>query len=186
MRISGVDIRPGMVLEHEGKLWRVLKTQWTQPGKGGAFNQVEMKSLTEGTKTNIRFRSADTVEKAALDVRPMQYLFGDDASLTLMDPNSFEQVTVSRDMVGDSIVWLTENMTLTVEFYGDTPMIVNLPPHANWEVTMADPVVKGQTASGSFKTAQLANGQRVQVPTYIENGVVVIVNTADGTFVGRA
>jgi elongation factor P len=186
MKISGVDIRPGNILDYNGKLWRVSKIQHTQPGKGGAFMMVEMKCITDGTKSNERFRSADTVEKAQLDARPMQYLFAEGTNHTFMDNTTYEQVSISEDMLGDQAVWLTENMEVMVEFYNDAPISVNLPEKVEFEIVEADAVVKNQTASSSYKPAKLSNGQRVQVPPYIGAGERIIVNTADSTFAGRA
>lgn len=186
MKIFGVDIRPGMILEDNSKLYRVLKTQHTQPGKGGAYMMVEMKCITDGTKRNERYRSADTVEKVALEGRPMQYLFRTDDSLTFMDTSTYDQVILPAELIGDQIVWLTENMEVHVEFYNEQPVTIALPDKVEVEVTEADPVVKGQTAASSYKSARVSNGQRIQVPPYIEAGTRVIVNTADGSFVSRA
>jgi len=186
MKISGVDIRPGNVLDYNGKLWRVAKIQHTQPGKGGAYMQVEMKCITDGTKLNERFRSADTVEKASLEGRDMQYLYGDGDSLTFMDNTSYEQAILPAELLGDQLVWLSDGMTVTVEFYGDQPVTVYLPEKVEFEVTEADAVVKGQTASSSYKPARVSNGEKVLVPPYIQAGERIIVNTADGSFVSRA
>lgn len=185
-KISGVDIRPGMVLDYLNKLWRVAKIQHTQPGKGGAYMMVEMKCITDGTKLNERFRSADTVEKAVLDGRPMQYLFADGDNLTFMDMSNYEQTSLSADLLGDQLVWLTENMEVNVEFYGEKPVSIALPDKVEFEVVEADAVVKGQTASSSYKPAKVSNGEKVLVPPYITSGERIIVNTADGTFAGRA
>lgn len=186
MKISGVDIRPGMVLDYNNKLWRVAKIQHTQPGKGGAFMMVEMKCITDGTKLNERFRSADTVEKASLDGRPMQYLFSEGENHTFMDMATYEQTVLSGDMMGDQAVWLAENMEVMVEFYNDAPISVSIPDKVTMEIVEADAVVKGQTASSSYKPAKLVNGVRVQVPPYIAAGEVIIVNTLDNSFAGRA
>jgi elongation factor P len=186
MKISGVDIRPGMILDYNGKLWRVAKIQHTQPGKGGAYMQVEMKCITDGTKLNERFRSADTVEKAQLEARPMQYLFAEGANHTFMDSSNYEQVSIAADMLGDQAQWLTENMDVMVEFYNEAPIAVNLPEKVTFEVVEADAVVKNQTASSSYKPAKLSNGARVQVPPYITAGERIVVNTADSSFAGRA
>ena len=186
MKISGVDIRPGNVLDYNGKLWRVAKIQHTQPGKGGAYMQVEMKCITDGTKLNERFRSADTVEKAVLDGRDMQYLFRDGDSLTFMDNTSYEQAILPAELLGDQIVWLTDGMNVTVEFYADQPVTVTLPEKVEFDVVEADAVVKGQTASSSYKPARVSNGEKVLVPPYIEAGERIVVNTGDGTFVSRA
>ncbi|MFO0500241.1 MAG: elongation factor P [Pseudomonadota bacterium] len=186
MKISGVDIRPGMVLDYNGKLWRVAKIQHTQPGKGGAFMMVEMKCITDGTKLNERFRSADTVEKASLEARTMQYLFSEGTNHTFMDMTTYEQVSIDGDMLGDQAVWLAENMEVSVEFYNDAPISVSVPDKVSMEVIEADAVVKGQTASSSYKPAKLQNGVRVQVPPYIAAGEVIVVNTLDNSFAGRA
>ncbi len=186
MKISGVDIRPGMVLDYQNKLWRVAKIQHTQPGKGGAYMQVEMKCITDGTKLNERFRSADTVEKASLEGRPMQYLFAEGDNLTFMDNSSYEQIVINADLMGDQLQWLSENMEVQVEFYGEDPVSVSVPAKMEFEVVEADAVVKGQTASSSYKPAKLSNGARILVPQYLGTGERVIVDTTDGTFVGRA
>lgn len=186
MKISGVDIRPGNILDYNGKLWRVSKIQHTQPGKGGAYMQVEMKCLTDGTKLNERFRSADTVEKAVLESKPMQYLYADGDNLTFMDMQSYEQTSLNADMLGDQQVWLAENMEVQVMLYQDAPVSVTLPEKVELEITEADAVVKGQTASSSYKPAKLENGESVLVPPYLEAGTRVIVNTVDGTYAGRA
>jgi elongation factor P len=186
MKISAIDIRPGMVLDYQNKLWRVAKIQHTQPGKGGAYMQVEMKAIIEGTKLNERFRSADTVEKASLEGRPMQYLFSEGDNLTFMDNTTYEQTVISSELLGDQLQWLSENMEVQVEFYGDSPVSIALPEKMEFEVVEADAVVKGQTASSSYKPAKLSNGARILVPPYLAAGERVIVNTVDGTFVGRA
>lgn len=186
MKISAIDIRPGMVLDYQNKLWRVAKIQHTQPGKGGAYMQVEMKAIVEGTKLNERFRSADTVEKASLDGRPMQYLFSEGDNLTFMDNTTYEQTIISSELLGDQLIWLSENMEVQVEFYGDMPVSIALPDKMEFEVVEADAVVKGQTASSSYKPAKLSNGARVLVPPYLTSGERIIVNTVDGTFAGRA
>jgi elongation factor P len=186
MKISGVDIRPGYVLDYNGKLWRVAKIQHTQPGKGGAYMQVEMKCLTDGTKLNERFRSADTVEKAVLDTKPMQYLYAEGSNFTFMDMASYEQTSLSADLLGDQAVWLTENMEVQVQLYQDNPVSIALPEKVEFEIVEADGVVKGQTASSSYKPAKLENGESILVPPYLEAGTRVIINTADGTYAGRA
>ncbi|HEX2859704.1 MAG TPA: elongation factor P [Alphaproteobacteria bacterium] len=186
MKIHGVDIRPGMLLEYNGKLWKALKTQHTQPGKGGAFMQVEMKCVTDGTKLNERFRSSDTVEKASLEVKKMQYLYPEGENLTFMDTTSYEQVSMDKEMLGDQLPWLQENMNVDVEFYGEQAIGVALPAKITMEVVEADAVVKGQTASSSYKPAKVAGGVTVLVPPYITVGESIVINTVDGTFAGRA
>lgn len=189
MKINGNAIRVGNVIEHEGKLWVAVKTQHTQPGKGGAYMQVELKNLTEGTKTNQRFRSSEQVERVFLDEQPYQYLYADAAdggSLIFMDQETFEQVTLSRDFVGDAADFLQDGMIVNVSSYEGKPLSIQLPDTVVLTISEADPVVKGQTASSSFKPAVLSNGMRIMVPPHIESGMRVVVNTDDRTYVERA
>ncbi|MFZ2620514.1 MAG: elongation factor P [Alphaproteobacteria bacterium] len=186
MKISGNEVRPGMILDYNNKLWRVSKIQITRAAMGRAFNQVEMKCLTDGTKLNERFRSDEALERAQLEQKQMQYLFDDGSSLTFMDNTTYEQATLSYDVVGDQRVWLQESMNVKVELYDGNPIGVELPTTVACEVEMADPVVKGQTASSSYKPAKLTNGQNILVPPYVEMGMKILVNTADSTFSGRA
>lgn len=187
MKISGNAIRPGMVIEHQGRLWRAIKIAHTQPGKGGAYLQVELKDIRDGTKLNERFRSAETVERARLDQRPFQYLYADGDAYTFMDTETFDQITVSGDLIGEQpIRFLQENMDVMIESYEGTPINVQLPDTVVLEVVEADAVVKGQTAASSYKPAVLSNGVRVMVPPYIETGTRIVVNTADASYVERA
>ena len=185
MKINGNTIRPGNVLEFEGKLWVVLKTQHTQPGKGGAYMQVEMKTLVGSTKTNVRFRSAETVERVFLDELPYQYLYEDGDDVVFMDQQTYEQITLSKDFIGDAVHFLKEGMIVDVSSYEGKPITVSLPDTVVMEIVEADPVVKGQTASSSFKPAVIENGLKIIVPPHIEAGIRVVVNTADGTYVER-
>lgn len=186
MKISGVEIRPGMVLEHLGKLWGVVKIQHTQPGKGGAYMQVEMKDIRTGTKLNERFRSADTVEKVRLDEKEYQFLYAEGDDLVLMDLQSYEQINIKKDMVGESIQFLQDNMIVNVESYEGEPITIVLPEFMTFQITETEPVVKGQTASSSYKPAILENGVRVMVPPFINSEDKIVVNTVDGTYVERA
>ncbi len=186
MKISGVDIRPGMVLDYQKKLWRVAKIQHTQPGKGGAYMQVEMKCITDGTKLNERFRSADTVEKASLEGRPMQYLFAEGNNLTFMDNTTYEQTVIDSDLLGVQMPCLCVSMVFQVEIYGESAVRVRVQEKLEFVVVEADAVVKGQTASSSYKPAKLSNGARILVPPYLAAGERIIVNTTDGSFVSRA
>lgn len=185
MKINGNAVRVGNVIEHEGRLWVAVKTQHTQPGKGGAYMQVELKSLLEGTKTNVRFRSAEQVERIFLDERPYQYLYAEGEDLVFMDQDTFEQITIARDFVGDAADFLQDGMLVDVCSYESKPISVKLPDTVILTITEADPVVKGQTASSSFKPAILENGLKIMVPPHIESGVRVVVNTADCTYVER-
>ncbi len=186
MRLNGNQIRPGMVLEHQGKLWRVVKISHTQPGKGGAYTQAEMRDIVSGTKTNERFRSSETVERAVLEQKPMQYLYDDGTMLNFMDTTTFEQVAIPRDLLGEQIDWLSENMDVTIEFHEGNPIGVELPEKITMKVVEADAVVKGQTASSSYKPAKLENGRDILVPQFLEAGQDIIVSTADGSYVERA
>ena len=186
MKISGNAIRVGNVIEHEGKLWVAVKTQHTQPGKGGAYMQVELKSLIEGTKTNIRFRSAEQVERVFLDAQPYQYLYAEGDDLIFMDQQTYEQITLSRDFVGEATDFLQDGMVVNVSSYEGKPLSVQLPDTVVLTITEADPVVKGQTASSSFKPAVLENGMRVMVPPHIESGMKIVINTDDRAYVERA
>jgi elongation factor P len=186
MKINAIDIKPGNVLEHSGKLWIVLKRELIQPGKGGAFAQVEMRDLRSGNKTNERFRTQETVERVRLDDKEMQFLYFDGNLATFMDNESFEQVTVDRDMIGPPADFLIEGMVCTIELYEGQPLAVELPQSVTVTVVEADPVVKGQTASSSYKPGKLDNGRRVMIPPHIEAGTRIVVNTGDGSYIERA
>lgn len=186
MKINGNAVRPGNVIEHKGRLWRAMKIQHTQPGKGGAYLQVELKDIRDGTKLNERFRASESVDRVRLDQRPYQYLYADGDMLTFMDNESYDQVTVHKDFVGEPVVFLQDGMTVTIESYENDPISVLLPDTVVMEVVEADPVVKGQTASSSYKPAKLENGARILVPPHIETGTRVVVSTADGTYSERA
>jgi elongation factor P len=186
MKINGNAIRPGYVIEHKGRLWRAVKTQHTQPGKGGAYLQVELKEIRDGTKLNERFRSSQDVERVRLDQRRYQYLYGDGDMLTFMDNETYEQITLHKDLIGEPVVYLQESMTVTIESYEGSPISIMLPDSATLAVVEADPVVKGQTAASSHKPALLENGVRTMVPPHIETGARVVVSTVDGSYIERA
>lgn len=186
MKINGNTIRPGNILEVEGKLWVVLKTQHTQPGKGGAYMQVEMKTIIGGTKTNVRYRSDEKVERVFLDQLPYQYLYTEGDDLVFMDQETFEQINLGKDFIGDAVNFIKEGMIVDVSSYEGKPISIDLPETVILEITEADPVVKGQTASSSFKPAVLENGLKIMVPPHIESGMRVVVNTSDGSYVERA
>lgn len=186
MKISGVDIRPGNILDYEGGIWKVAKIQHTQPGKGGAYMQVEMKNLMDGRKTNVRFRSADTVEKVFLETKDFQYLYAEGDQLVFMDTETYEQIQLPSDLLGDAAAFLQDGMTVSLELYDEKPISVQLPEQVEAEIVEADAVVKGQTASSSYKPAVLDNGVRVMVPPHIESGTRIIVDVYDRTYVGKA
>lgn len=186
MKINGNAVRPGMVIEHRGALWRVVRNQATQPGKGGAYNQVELKGLRDGTKLNERFRAAESVERAYIETGNYQYLYAEGEVLTLMDGETYDQMSVDAALIAGGRAWLTEGMEVEVEIFEGRPIGVRLADTVTLEVVETEPVVKGQTAASSFKPALLENGERVMVPPHIEAGVRVVVNTADGTYAERA
>jgi elongation factor P len=186
MKVNANTMRPGHVLEHNGKLWVVQKTAIVQPGKGGAFIQIEMKDVRSGTKTIERFRTQETVERARLDEHEMTFLFADGDNYTFMDKESYEQISIPGDTIGDPKVFLQDGMEVTVQSFEGAPLSVELPATVTMQIVEADPVVKGQTASSSYKPAKLENGVRVMVPPFIEAGERIVVNTADNTYVERA
>lgn len=161
MKISGVDIRPGNILEYEKGIWKVAKIQHTQPGKGGAYMQVEMKNLQDGRKTNVRFRSADTVERVRLDTKEFQFLYAEGEDLVFMDNDTYEQITLPGDLLGDARPFLQDGMQVNLELWDEKPISVELPSQIEATIVEADAVVKGQTASSSYKPAILDNGVRI-------------------------
>jgi elongation factor P len=186
MKINAIDIKPGNVLEHQGKLWLVVKRELIQPGKGGAFAQIEMRDLRSGNKTNERFRTQETVDRVRLDEKEMQFLYFEGDQATFMDNETFEQVTVTKEMIGEPGDFLSEGMMCTLQLYEGEPMSVTIPQTVTMAVVEADPVVKGQTASSSYKPGKLENGRRVLIPPHVEAGTRIVVNTADGSYVERA
>jgi len=186
MKIIANDIRVGAVLEHEAKLWVVLKTMHTQPGKGGAFMQVEMKDIKSGTKLNVRFRSSETVERAHLEIKDYQFLYEGMGTVELMDNETYEQISLSKELVAEQLPYLKEGMVVGVEFYGEEAISIALPETVILEVAECEPVVKGQTAASSYKPAKLENGVRIMVPPFINQGVKVVVKTEDGSYLERA
>jgi elongation factor P len=186
MKISGNEISPGAVIEHDGSLWVAVKTQAVKPGKGGAYNQVELKNLFDGRKLNERFRSAEAVESIELDFKPYTFLFEAGEMLTFMDQESFEQIEIPKDFVGERAAFLQDGMEVKVESYEGKPISVKLPTNVTVTVVEADPVVKGQTAASSYKPAKLENGLRVMVPPFIETGTKIVVSTDDSSYLRRA
>jgi len=186
MKVNANTMRAGHVLEQNGKLYVVQKTQIVQPGKGGAFIQIEAKEVRSGTKIIERFRTQETVERARLDQHEMTFLFSEGDSFTFMDKESFEQVSIPREVIGDQAVFLQDGMEVTVESHEGSPLGVEIPGKVTLEITEADPVVKGQTASSSYKPAKLENGVSILVPPHIEAGTRVVVDTQTGEYVERA
>ena len=175
MKINAGEIRVGMLLEFKNDLWQVLKTQHVKPGKGGAFAQVEMKSVNKNTKLNERFRSSETVEKAALEETNFNFLYEDDSNYFFMNPKSFEQIEIKKDIIGDKGKLLTENLEVSVSFYNESPISVDLPKQVQCKIESTDVALKGQTVSSSYKPATLDNGLNIQVPPFIENEDKIII-----------
>ena len=177
MKINAGEIRVGMLLEYKNDLWQVLKTQHVKPGKGGAFAQVEMKSVGKNTKLNERFRSSETVEKASLEETIFNYLYDDENNYFFMDPKTFEQIEIKKDIIGEKGKLMTENLEVSVSFYNDNPISVELPNQVTCKIETTDVALKGQTVSSSYKPATLDNGLKIQVPPFIDSGDEVIVDT---------
>jgi elongation factor P len=185
-KVAGNEVRPGMVIEHNGQLWSVVKTQSVKPGKGGTYNQCELKNIVHGGKLNERFRSSETVEEAQLERRDFQFLYSSGDMLTFMDIRTYDQIEIETDFVGERAQFLQDGMKVIMQLHEGKPIGIALPPHVVLEIVEADPVQKGQTAASSYKSATLENGIRTQVPPFIEAGTKVIVSTDDGTYVKRA
>ena len=185
MKINAGEIRVGMLLEFKNDLWQVLKTQHVKPGKGGAFAQVEMKSLNKNTKLNERFRSSETVEKASLEETTFNYLYSDEVNYFFMEPKTFEQIEIKKETVGDKGKLLNENLEVSVSFYNETPMSIDLPNQVQCKIKTTDAALKGQTVSSSYKPATLDNGLNIQVPPFIETGDEIIVDTRNLEYVKK-
>ena len=177
MKINAGEIRIGMLLEYKNDLWQVLKTQHVKPGKGGAFAQVEMKSVGKNTKLNERFRSSETVEKASLEETNFNYLYSDENNYFFMDPKTFEQTEIKKEIIGDKGKLLTENLEVSISFYNENPISINLPNQVTCKIETTDVALKGQTVSSSYKPATLENGLNIQVPPFIESGDEIIIDT---------
>ena len=185
MKINASEIRVGMLLEYKNDLWQVLKTQHVKPGKGGAFAQVEMKSMNKNTKLNERFRSSESVEKASLEETDFNFLYEDENNYFFMNPKSFEQIEIKKNIIGDKGKLLTENLEVSVSFYNDTPISVDLPNQVSCKIESTDVALKGQTVSSSYKPAILDNGLSIQVPPFIEAEDEVIVDTRNLEYIKK-
>ena len=186
MKLNGNAVKPGNVIEHNGRLWTAVKVEHVKPGKGGAFAQIELRDIRDGTKLNERFRSSETVERVILEETECTFLYEDGDTLVFMHSETFEQISINREMVGDSAAFLQDSMAVTVSSHEGDPISVQLPDKVVMEVVEADAVVKGQTASSSYKPAILENGVRVLVPPHIEAGTRIVVRPEDATYVERA
>jgi len=177
MKILGNEIKTGMIIEHKNDLWSVLKTQHVKPGKGGAFNQVELKSVKRGTKLNERFRSSDTIERAILDDKKFSFLYEDEKNCHFMDQNNFEQIQINKSLLGEKIKLLKENMEVNVQFHEDQALSIDLPSSIELRVETTDAAIKGQTASSSYKPATLENGIKIMVPPFINADDRIVLDT---------
>ncbi len=186
MQVDANTLRKGHVIDYNGKLWVVVKSEIMIPGKGNAVIQIEMRDVRTNIKTNVRFRTQETIERVQLQEHEMQFLYATGDDYTFMDQESFEQYTIPKDVIGEPVVFLAEAMVCKVMTYEGAALSVELPPSVVLEIVEADPVVKGQTASSSYKPAKMSNGIRVMVPPFIEAGTRIVVSTADGTYVERA
>ena len=185
MKINAGEIRVGMLLEYKNDLWQVLKTQHVKPGKGGAFAQVEMKSVNKNTKLNERFRSSETVEKASLEEVNYNFLYEDENNYFFIEPKSFEQIEIKKSMVGEKGKLLTENLEVSISFFNDSPITVNLPNQVICKIENTDAALKGQTVSSSYKPAVLNNGLNIQVPPFIETGDAVVIDTRNFEYIKK-
>lgn len=186
MKINGNEIRPGNLIEHKGGLWAAVKLQHVKPGKGGAFAQVELKNLIDGTKLNQRFRSSETVERIRLEQEEYQYLYAEGDMLVFMNQKNYEQIELPTDFIGERAAFLQDNMIVTLESYEERPIGISLPDQVTLEIIETEPVLKGQTATSSYKPAKLENGLRVMVPPFIGTGDKIIVDTNEVTYLKRA
>ncbi len=185
MKINANEIRVGMLLEYKEDLWQVLKTQHVKPGKGGAFAQVEMKSVNKNTKLNERFRSSETIEKASVEESNYNYIYDDENNYFFIDPKTFEQIEIKKDIIGEKGKLLTENLEVSVSFYNEKPISVDLPNQVNCKIETTDVALKGQTVSSSYKPAILDNGLNIQVPPFIEAGDKVVVDTRNLEYIKK-
>ena len=177
MKILGNEIKPGMIIEHKNDLWSVLKTQHVKPGKGGAFNQIELKSVKKGTKLNERFRSSDTVERAILDDKKFSFLYEDEKNCHFMNQKNFEQIQISKTLLGEKKKLLKENMEVNVQFYDDQALSIDLPTSIELKIESTDAAIKGQTVSSSYKPATLENGIKIMVPPFINSDDKIVLDT---------
>ena len=177
MKLYASEIRVGMLIEYKNDLWQVLKTQHVKPGKGGAFAQVEMKSVSKNTKLNERFRSSESVEKASLDETKFNYLYDDETDYHFMNPKTYEQINIKKETIGEKGKMLTENLEVSISFYNEKPLTVELPNQVTCTIDTTDVALKGQTVSSSYKPATLDNGINIQVPPFIDSGDKIIVDT---------
>nr|WP_321443551.1 elongation factor P [uncultured Cohaesibacter sp.] len=186
MKINGNDIRPGNVIEHQGTIWVAVKINAVKPGKGGAFAQVELKNLIDGRKLNERFRATETVERIRLEQKDFTFLYEEGDNLVFMDTESYEQLELNKDFVGERAAFLQDGMPVVVELHEERPIGIQLPDQVVLEVTDTEPHIKGQTQSSSYKPAMMDNGVRCMVPPFISVGEKIVVDTNEITYIKRA
>ena len=185
MKINATEIRVGMILEYKNDLWEVLKINHVKPGKGGAFAQVEMKSLNKNTKLNERFRSSETIEKASLEDVKFNFLYNDESEFYFINPNTFDQININKSIIGEKSKMLSENLEVTINFYNENAINLSLPNQIECEIEITDAAIKGQTVSSSYKPAKLKNGLQIQVPPFIESGDKIILDTRNMEYVKK-
>ena len=186
MKISGNNLKAGMIISHKGSDWKIVSTQAVKPGKGGAFAQVELKNLKDNSKLNERFRANEDVERLYVESKEFQFSYKDDDNYYFMDTNNFEQINLSKDIVGEAAIFLQDNMLVSVEFVEDAPVLIMLPEHIKEKVVETEAVIKGQTAASSFKPAILSNGFKIMVPGHIENNTFIILSSTTFTYIEKA
>ena len=186
MKVSGNNLKAGMIISHKGSDWKVVSTQAVKPGKGGAFAQVELKNLKDSSKLNERFRANEDVDRLFVESKEFQFSYKDDQSFYFMDTTNFEQITLNSDLVGELAIFLQDNMLVSVEFVEDSPVSLKLPEHIKEKVVETEAVIKGQTAASSFKPAILSNGFKIMVPGHIEVGTRIVVRPSDSSYIEKA
>ena len=186
MKVNGNNLKSGMIINHKGGMWKVITTQSVKPGKGGAFAQVEMKNLKDSSKLNERFRSSEVVERLYVENKSFQYSYNDGDAYHFMDTNTYEQISLNKNIIGELDIFLQDNMIVTIEFIENHPVSIKLPEHITEEVTDTEAVIKGQTAASSFKPAILSNGYKIMVPPHIENGTRIVISTTNFSYVEKA
>ena len=186
MKVNGNNLKAGMIVSHKGGMWKVIATQSVKPGKGGAFAQVELKNLKDSTKLNERFRSSEVVERLYVETKTFQYSYNDGDTYHFMDTNTYEQISLDKNIISELNIFLQDNMVVSIEFIENNPVSIKLPEHIIEEVTDTEAVIKGQTAASSFKPAILSNGYKIMVPPHIENGTRIVISTTNFSYVEKA
>ena len=186
MKVNGNNLKPGMIVSHKGGMWKVISTQSVKPGKGGAFAQVELKNLKDSSKLNERFRSSEVVERLYVETKTFQYSYNDGDTYHFMDTNTYEQISLDKNVISELNIFLQDNMVVSIEFIENNPVSIKLPEHIIEEVTDTEAVIKGQTAASSFKPAVLSNGYKIMVPPHIENGTRIVISTTNFSYVEKA